>query len=80
VKADRTHLHHALMDSGLGRRQTLMLMIGYATLCATLGLLLERVPDYLSLLCYVLLFGIHCWYVLRYDRVDNNSPDSRASV
>lgn len=80
VKADRSHLHHALMDSGLGRRQTLMLMIGYATLCAMLGLLLERVPDYLSLLCYVLLFGIHCGYVLRYDRVDNKSPGSRASV
>jgi UDP-GlcNAc:undecaprenyl-phosphate GlcNAc-1-phosphate transferase len=67
VRADRSHLHHTLMDRGLGRRQTLLLMVGYAALCAILGLLLEHIPEYLSLLCYFLLFCGHCWYVIRSD-------------
>ncbi|MCB1687589.1 MAG: hypothetical protein KDI33_03855 [Halioglobus sp.] len=68
VKADRSHLHHTLLEKGLGKRQTLALLIGYATLCALAGVALERVPDYLSLLCYFLLFCGHCWYVVRADR------------
>jgi UDP-GlcNAc:undecaprenyl-phosphate GlcNAc-1-phosphate transferase len=68
VKADRSHLHHTLMGLGLGRRQTLVLMVGYAALCAIMGVGLERVPEYLSLLCYFLLFCGHCWYVVRSDR------------
>lgn len=73
VQADRSHLHHTLMDTGLGRRQTLLLLLGYAISCAGTGLLLERVPEYLSLLCYFLLFCGHCWLVLRYDRVNGRT-------
>lgn len=74
VEADRSHLHHTLMDRGLGRRQTLGLMVGYAALCAIIGVVLERVPDYLSLLFYFLLFFGHCWYVVSFDRAqDENS-------
>jgi UDP-GlcNAc:undecaprenyl-phosphate GlcNAc-1-phosphate transferase len=65
MRADRSHLHHSLMDMGLGRRQTLALMVGYATLCAVIGLLLEGIPAYLSLLCYCLLFCGHCLFVVR---------------
>ncbi|CAA0090543.1 Undecaprenyl-phosphate alpha-N-acetylglucosaminyl 1-phosphate transferase [Halioglobus japonicus] len=68
VKADRSHLHHTLLDRGLGRRQTLLLLVGYATLCALAGVVLERVPESLSLLCYFGLFCGHCAYVLRVDR------------
>tara|TARA_R110002049_G_scaffold40192_6_gene122696 strand:+ start:2012 stop:3031 length:1020 start_codon:yes stop_codon:yes gene_type:complete len=68
VQADRSHLHHTLLDSGLGRRQTLLMLVGYAGLCALLGLVLESVPEYLSLLCYFALFCGHCVFVLRADR------------
>lgn len=65
MSADRSHLHHTLMDRGLGPRQTLALMAGYATLCAIVGLILEGIPEYLSLLCYFLLFCGHCLFVIR---------------
>lgn len=65
MQADRSHLHHTLMDMGLGRRKTLLLMVGYAILCAVLGLALERIPEYLSLLCYFLLFCGHCLFVMK---------------
>lgn len=65
MSADRSHLHYTLMDRGLGPRQTLALMAGYATLCAIVGLILEGIPEYLSLLCYFLLFCGHCVFVIR---------------
>lgn len=67
MKADRSHLHHTLMAMGLGRRQALLLLTVYAALCSLVGLLLEGVPEYLSLLCYFLLFCTHCIFVLRSD-------------
>jgi UDP-GlcNAc:undecaprenyl-phosphate/decaprenyl-phosphate GlcNAc-1-phosphate transferase len=66
MSADRSHLHHTLMDMGLGPRQTLALMVGYATICAMVGLVLEGIPEYLSLLCYFLLFCGHCLFVIRF--------------
>jgi UDP-GlcNAc:undecaprenyl-phosphate GlcNAc-1-phosphate transferase len=65
IAADRSHLHHTLMDRGVGARLTLLLLVLYAALCAALGLLLEAVPEYLSLLCYFLLFCGHCCFVVR---------------
>lgn len=65
MTADRSHLHYTLMDMGLGRRQTLVLMLGYAMLCAVIGLALEAIPEYLSLLCYFLLFCGHCLFVIK---------------
>jgi len=65
VAADRSHLHHILMDRGLGARMTLLLLVAYASSCVALGLLLEAIPEYLSLLCYFLLFCGHCAFVLR---------------
>ena len=50
------------MDSGLGPRRTLLLLLGWSTLCALAGLLLEAAPPYLSLLCYFLLFCGHCLF------------------
>jgi UDP-GlcNAc:undecaprenyl-phosphate GlcNAc-1-phosphate transferase len=65
MQADRSHLHHTLMDMGLGRRETLALLIAYATACAVFGLALESVPEYVSLLVYFLLFCAHCLFVLK---------------
>lgn len=67
MQADRSHLHHTLMDMGLGRRETLALLIAYAAACAIVGLALESVPEYVSLLVYFLLFCGHCAFVLRTD-------------
>jgi len=64
MSADRSHLHHTLMDMGLSPRQTLALMAGYASLCAVIGLVLEGIPEYFSLLCYLLLFCGHCLFVI----------------
>ena len=65
MEADRFHLHHTLMDMGLGARQTLGVMVGWAALCATTGLALEAIPAYLSLLFYFLLFLGHCRFVMK---------------
>ena len=65
MAADRSHLHHTLMDRGFSARQSLVLLVGYAVLCASVGLLLEGIPEYLSLLCYFLLFCAHCLFVIK---------------
>lgn len=75
MKADRSHLHHTLMSMGLGKRQVLALMIAYATGCAVFGLVLQAVPEYLSLLCYVLLFCAHCLFVVRSDAMSGALVD-----
>jgi UDP-GlcNAc:undecaprenyl-phosphate GlcNAc-1-phosphate transferase len=65
MQADRFHLHHTLMDMGFSQRQVLLLLVSYATGCAVIGLVLEILPEYLSLLCYFLLFLGHCAFVIR---------------
>ena len=64
MQADRSHLHHTLLDLGLGQRQTLAVLTGWSVLCATTGLALEAFPAYLSLACYFLLFLCHCLFVM----------------
>jgi UDP-GlcNAc:undecaprenyl-phosphate GlcNAc-1-phosphate transferase len=67
MKADRSHLHHSLIDMGLRKRQALTVMVAYAVVCAVIGLALQAVPEYLSLLCYFLLFCAHCLFVVKSD-------------
>jgi UDP-GlcNAc:undecaprenyl-phosphate/decaprenyl-phosphate GlcNAc-1-phosphate transferase len=74
MKADRSHLHYTLIDRGLGPRQTLSLMMGYAALCAIVGLAFEGIPEYLSLLCYFLLFCGHCLFVIRCGQYQHQPP------
>jgi UDP-GlcNAc:undecaprenyl-phosphate GlcNAc-1-phosphate transferase len=69
MAADRSHLHHTLIDLGLGRRQALALLVCGAALYAGIGLALEDIPAYLSLLCYVLLFITHCLFVIKSDAI-----------
>lgn len=70
MEADRSHLHHTLMERGLSSRQTLAILVGYACLCALMGLALENVPESLSLLCYFLLFMGHCLFVIKSAGID----------
>jgi UDP-GlcNAc:undecaprenyl-phosphate GlcNAc-1-phosphate transferase len=60
TEADRSHLHHALIDVGLGPRQALAVLVLGAVVCAGIGLALESVPAYMSLLCYFIVFVAHC--------------------
>ncbi len=69
MEADRSHLHHTLMDMGFSSRQTLMLLVAYGGACCLLGLALENVPEYLSLACYILLFLGHCLFVMRAEAI-----------
>jgi UDP-GlcNAc:undecaprenyl-phosphate GlcNAc-1-phosphate transferase len=79
MKADRSHLHYTLIDRGLGQRQTLSLMLGYASLCAVVGLALEGTSEYLSLLCYFLLFCGHCLFVIRFAARQPHSERDRVA-
>ena len=77
MQADRSHLHHTLMDMGLGRRETLALLVAYAIACAIVGLALESVPEFVSLLTYVLLFCGHCIFVLKTEMHDVEAIDHK---
>jgi UDP-GlcNAc:undecaprenyl-phosphate GlcNAc-1-phosphate transferase len=57
-RPDRGHVHHILMMCGLSSRQSLICLGGSALCCALVGLMFEQlqVPDYLSLLAFVLVF------------------------
>ncbi len=68
MAADRSHMHHTLMDMGLSSRKALVALVVYAVGCAMLGLELEHLPESLSLLAYFLLFFAHCAFVLLFDR------------
>ena len=69
MAADRSHLHHTLMDMGFSARQTLLMLLVYATACALLGKALEDIPEYLSLACYFFLFLGHCLFVMRAEAI-----------
>lgn len=65
MRADSQHLHHILMHLGLSRYQTLLTLVTYAAVCATVGRWLEQYPESLSLLCYFVLFIAHCVFVIK---------------
>ncbi|MEH6590038.1 MAG: hypothetical protein V7746_07285 [Halioglobus sp.] len=73
MAADRSHLHHMLMDMGLTPAKTLILLTVYSASCALVGLLLENLPESLSLLIYFLLFLAHGVFVVRLDRRNRNT-------
>jgi len=64
MEADRSHLHYTLMGMGLSARMTLWILVSYGLACAILGLYLERIPPYMSLLAYFILFFCHCGFVV----------------
>ena len=56
-KADRTHIHHRLIDSGLNERQTVRIILSISLIISTITLVIEGIlsPIYLY---YALI--IHC--------------------
>ena len=79
MQADRSHLHHTLLDLGMGPRRTLLILLGWSVLCAGAGVALEAVPAYISMLCYFLVFGMHCWFVTRLDLTEADRDAGRKS-
>ena len=69
MRADRSHLHHALMDMGLTPRLTLLVVVGWAAVTSFMGLALEAVPEFVSLLCYFLVFVGHCLFVMKSESI-----------
>jgi hypothetical protein len=47
----------------------LALLVCGAAICAGIGLALEAIPAYLSLLCYFLLFITHCLFVTKSEAI-----------
>lgn len=60
-KPDREHLHHICLRAGLSPHQALMVICGVATLLAVAGIALEYggVPEWISLLLFVLMFFLY---------------------
>jgi UDP-GlcNAc:undecaprenyl-phosphate GlcNAc-1-phosphate transferase len=69
MRADRSHLHHALMNMGLTPRLTLLVLLGWAAVTSFIGLALEAVPESISLLCYFLVFVGHCLFVMKSESI-----------
>ena len=59
--ADREHLHHVFMDIGLNSRQALLFISIISSSFALIGLIctFNGVPEYISLLSFVLVFTLY---------------------
>jgi UDP-GlcNAc:undecaprenyl-phosphate/decaprenyl-phosphate GlcNAc-1-phosphate transferase len=79
MEADRSHLHYTLMGMGLSSPLTLAVLVSYGLGCALLGLYLERIPAYLSLLAYFILFFCHCIFVIVGSKGETHSPSDANS-
>lgn len=69
MRADRSHMHHALMDMGLGSGQALLLLIGWGLCCALAGLALENTAPYVSMALYFLVFAAHCAVAMSSEKI-----------
>jgi UDP-GlcNAc:undecaprenyl-phosphate GlcNAc-1-phosphate transferase len=65
MRADRRHLHHLLVDLGLSVGGARRAIVAHATAMALAGILLMRLPDYISLALYLAVFAAHCVFALR---------------
>ncbi|MEP6390084.1 MAG: hypothetical protein ABJ056_09205 [Halioglobus sp.] len=63
MEADRSHLHHSLLDLGLSPRIALLTIVVYALGCALLGLFLELFADYISMFSFFALFILHLAFI-----------------
>ena len=60
-KADRTHLHHFLMDGGFSVRDAVLILVSTQILMGLIGLagFYWEVPDFFMLLAFLGLFGVY---------------------
>jgi UDP-GlcNAc:undecaprenyl-phosphate GlcNAc-1-phosphate transferase len=76
MEADRSHLHYSLMDLGLSSSVTLIVIVAYAACCALLGLLLENLPEYVSMFGFFALFVLHLAFIV----IVSRNLDSRTET
>jgi UDP-GlcNAc:undecaprenyl-phosphate GlcNAc-1-phosphate transferase len=76
MKADRSHLHYSLIDLGLTARGSLVVIVIYAACCAVIGLLLEGLPEYVSMFSFLGLFLLH----LAFTAAISQSPEKRSRM
>lgn len=72
--ADRSHLHHRLMDLGIGHRQSVLLVYGISYLCGLAGVLFYQQPDYLLMAGMVLAAAVVYLFLCRFR---DRSPKAR---
>ncbi|MCK5924147.1 MAG: hypothetical protein KAG66_24645, partial [Methylococcales bacterium] len=65
-KADRTHLHHFLMDGGFSVRDSVLVLVSTQVLMGLIGLagFYWGVPDSIMLLAFLGLFGVYFMSIL----------------
>jgi UDP-GlcNAc:undecaprenyl-phosphate GlcNAc-1-phosphate transferase len=83
MRADRSHMHHALMDMGLGSGQVLLLLVGWSLCCALLGLALENAAPYISMALYFVVFAAHCAFAMASGKIAASlarPPDSPVAL
>ncbi len=67
--ANRTHLYHILMRSGLNQHQALLCIIAVSITCALLGIFLERVwpqNEAISFILWLATFGLYFKLVVKH--------------
>ena len=58
-QADRSHLHHVLLDAGLGDRMVLAIVVGACGLLAALGYALRDAPDWIGFVAFLMVLAAH---------------------
>lgn len=62
-RADRQHLHHLLLDTGMPSRLVLLCMIAVAGLLVLLGYGLRNAPQSVGFAAFMLVLAAHVWWV-----------------
>ncbi|HEY0506041.1 MAG TPA: UDP-N-acetylglucosamine 2-epimerase, partial [Lysobacter sp.] len=62
-RADRQHLHHLLLDTGMPSRLVLLSMVMVAGLMVLLGYALRDVPQSVGFAAFMLVLAVHVWWV-----------------
>lgn len=55
---DKTHVHHIFMDLGFQHRFTVIILYGLSIFWASFSVLFSRLPEYVSLLMFVVISGL----------------------
>lgn len=62
-RADRQHLHHLLLDTGMPSRLVLLSMVLTAGLLVALGYALRNAPQSVGFAAFMLVLAVHVWWV-----------------
>ncbi|WP_441814506.1 UDP-N-acetylglucosamine 2-epimerase [Lysobacter sp. TAF61] len=60
-RADRQHLHHLLLDTGLQPRMALLAMLGVSGVLVFIGYALRNAPEMVSLVAFFAVLAAHVW-------------------